>query len=339
MTADFLPLLIGSLPHTDVQTAVETGFRFCPNSPSWPQLPKLSPFEGMNLQYLEGIPGWQIKDGKVVFRKSSEITGEISAAIERTFAGDSDSFRITPANSRTFNSFIQKLSTRTRPVFVKGQVVGPVTFLTSHITDEGRRLLQDDGYRELIPRCLNMKAKFQIGQFKKAQPDSDCIIFFDEPILAEIGSAVSNLNHDDIHELLLTASEGLDARIGVHICGNSDWDFMLRQPIDIINFDAYAYGEQFLVYPDAIREFLEKGGCIALGIVPTDAEALRAETFETLVLRTDKIIKSLRGICGKDDIVNARLFLTPSCGMGTLTEQESEKALKILASLTAHYRK
>lgn len=292
----------------------------------------------MNLQYLEGIPGWQITEGKVVFKKSGDIIEEISDAMGKTFAGDSTSFGISRANSRTFNSFIEKISTHPRPLFVKGQVVGPVTFLTSHIIDDGRRLLQDDGYKELIPRCLNMKATFQLEQFRKIYPGIDSIIFFDEPILSEIGSAVASLNKDDINELLSVAREGLDALVGVHICGNSDWDFMLRQPVDIINFDSYTFGGQFLVYPEAIRVFTERGGCVALGIVPTDMEALQKENAASIIEKAAGQIKKLENICGKEAVAH-QVFFTPSCGMGTLTVELAEKAMGILATLSERYRK
>jgi methionine synthase II (cobalamin-independent) len=338
LPADFLPLLIGSLPHTDVTDAVKAGFRFCPDSPSWPQLPKLSPFEGMNMQYLEGIPGWHITGSKLTFKNSRDIIDEISAAMEDTLAGNADAFALSAEHSRAFGAFIEKLSSSPCPEFVKGQVIGPVTFLTSHITDDGRRLIQDDGYRELIPRCLNMKARFQLEKYRAIYPGIDTIIFFDEPILAEIGSAVTSINKEDVREMLTTAREGLDARVGVHICGNSDWDFILDLPLDIINFDSYSFGEQFFIYRDKIKSFMEQGGCIAFGIVPTDTEALLKETEATIIEKASGQMRLLENICGKE-APSHQVFFTPSCGMGTLTVELAEKAMGILSALSEKYRK
>ncbi len=332
MIAKFLPLLIGSLPLSAVEKAIEAVFSCCPNTPSWPQLPKLSPFEGMNLQYLEGIPGWQINQNKVIFKPSQQVTVEFSDAINKVFSDDVNAFAITEKHSACLNPFLEQLKNRDVEI-VKGQVIGPVTFLTSHKIEDFVMLIKDDGYRELIPRILWLKAKFQIKRFKDVSPDSNRIIFFDEPILSQIGSAVTSINKEDIAELFSIVTDSLDCYKGVHICGNSDWDFILSLPIDIVNFDAFSYGDNFLLYRDAIEDFISRGGYIAAGIIPTDSESLSKTNEETAMEKAKRFMKELKSIVNEDNIYN-RVFITPACGMGTLTEAEAYKAMGLLKHLS-----
>ena len=56
---------------------------------------------------------------------------------------------------------------------------------------------------------------------------------------------------------------------GIHCCGNADWPSVLKSSIDILNFDAYGYFDAFAIYHSEVRGFLEKGGYLAWGIVPT----------------------------------------------------------------------
>ncbi len=46
---------IGSLPHTDVDSAIKSVFKYFRDIPHWPQLPKLSGREGMVDQYLSPL--------------------------------------------------------------------------------------------------------------------------------------------------------------------------------------------------------------------------------------------------------------------------------------------
>jgi hypothetical protein len=99
------------------------------------------------------------------------------------------------------------------------------------------------------------------------------IIFIDEPALAGFGS--SELISISKEEILACLREVVDAihtdggLAGIHVCANTDWSLVLESGADIVNFDAYAYFDRFILYGDPIREFLAAGGMLAWGIVPT----------------------------------------------------------------------
>jgi hypothetical protein len=47
---------------------------------------------------------------------------------------------------------------------------------------------------------------------------------------------------------------------GIHVCANTDWSLVLESGADIVNFDAYAYFDRFILYGESqIRDFLAAG--------------------------------------------------------------------------------
>lgn len=333
MKRKYLPLLIGSLPHTDPKDAVEAVFQYFPDSPSWPQFPRISPLEGMELQFLENIPGWYIDNNKVIFKRGDSAFEEISNFLQLAINDDYERFEITSNRAIGLKIFLEKLKCiNKKPEVVKGQVIGPITFLTSHKIEDGSRLFKDETYLEVIPLFLRQKALYQYYKFKEVV-DSDVIIFFDEPILSEIGSAVTNITTDVAEEALEKVLDKLPFKRGIHICGNSDWDFILSLPIDIVNFDAFKFSKEFLIYYKAIKEFINKNGIIALGVIPTNIEDLKRIGFNEIYNLTMGIVEKLKEICDKKDL-EENLIITPSCGMGALDIESAEKVFKLLKELT-----
>lgn len=334
----FLPLLIGSLPHTDPVSGVEAVFQFFPNTPTWPQFPRYSYLESMDFQYLDNIPGWYEKDGKVLFKKSDEIIISLSNYLEYALNDRWDKFVISINRAKGFYLFLDYLKkTQIKPSVLKGQVIGPITFLTSHVNEYGERLFKDETYLDSIPLFLRQKALFQYNCFKEVSEKSTIIIFFDEPILSEIGSAVTNISYEIVENVFTKIFHNLPFLKGIHICGNSDWDFILKLPLNIVNFDAYKFYKEFLLYEDAIKSFFMQNKYIALGVVPTDKEELKKVTFNGIYELTMNIVEKIKEIVGIKDVGNY-IMLTPSCGMGTLEIDECIKAFKLLKDLNMKLR-
>lgn len=292
----------------------------------------------MNFQYLENIPGWYISNDNVYFRSSESLISQISQILEYAINDDYEKFSISEKKAVGFSIFLKKLRENTAPKYIKGQVVGPITFLTSHKLEDGTRLIKDDTYSDIIPLLLRQKALFQYYEFRKRCPNSDVIIFFDEPILSEIGSAVTNIELETAEKLIKKTIENVPFISGMHICGNSDWDFILKLPINIINFDAYSYLNEFLLYKKTIKEFINRGNSIALGIIPTDKEELRKADEKTILSKTLDAVDSLKDITSNDNIRN-KIIITPSCGMGSLDIEESDKVFYLLNFLVQELNK
>jgi hypothetical protein len=181
-------------------------------------------------------------------------------------------FALTEATGKGVAALLDTLGRiKTPPVAVKGQVTGPVTFCTGVKDQDGRAIFYNETLRDAAVKRLALNARWQIRTF--SGPGCPVIIFIDEPALAGFGS--SELISISKEEILACLREVVDAihtdggLAGIHVCANTDWSLVLESGADIVNFDAYAYFDRFILYGDPDQGFLAAGGMLAWGIVPT----------------------------------------------------------------------
>ena len=74
------------------------------------------------------------------------------------------------------------------------------------------------------------------------------------------------------------------------------WQALYDAGADIINFDAFEFGETIAMYPESISEFLNQGRILAWGIVPTSI-AVREQTVDSLAEHFEKLMDHLAGKC------------------------------------------
>ncbi|MCG6881737.1 MAG: hypothetical protein LJE96_21650, partial [Deltaproteobacteria bacterium] len=162
------------------------------------------------------------------------------------------------------------------------------------------------------------------------------IIFLDEPSLSGFGSAFSSIQRQHVIEILQMVvsyiQEHSDSLVGIHCCGNTDWSMILAARPDIINFDAFAFMEHFLLYPDELSAFLKAGGTIAWGIVPT-ADFTGDESAEDLLKKLKEGISKIAKSGVSPRLIAERSIITPSCGMGSMAPDNARSALNLLARL------
>ncbi len=95
------------------------------------------------------------------------------------------------------------------------------------------------------------------------------LIFFDEPGLAGFGSsAFITITPEDIKACLSEVFEAVHAEgglVGVHVCANTEWSVIFDSGTDIVSFDAYSYFDKFILYPEHIRTFFQRGGILCFG--------------------------------------------------------------------------
>jgi methionine synthase II (cobalamin-independent) len=333
-----LATIIGSLPHTDAREAVELVLRYTPEIPAWPQLPKL-PHEDMMTQFAEGMPGFVERGGRTYFDMSTPaFEEELLAFYEKYIAASEDedqqallrTFRISRGYASGLYEFLA-ISDLRDAVAVKGQITGPITLGTT-LTDQDRRCAYyDSRLREPLVKSLAMKARWQIQQLRRH--NLPVIIFVDEPSMQFFGSSefVGISREDVIRDLneLIEAIHGEGCTAGIHCCGNTDWSLILATEVDILSLDAYEFFDRLVLYVGELKEFVNRGGIISWGIVPTlQKDRLAVETADSLVSRLEGYVGELdkRGIAG--DRVLRQSLITPSCGMRGLSEELAILALE-----------
>jgi hypothetical protein len=124
------------------------------------------------------------------------------------------------------------------------------------------------------------------------------------------------------------------------LCGNPDWDFLLGLDMDVLSLDVYLNGEIFSSYAESIKKFLNRGGVIVWGIVPTNFEPFGQETIDALERRLTGLWEIL-GKKGIDrDFLLSKSLISPStcCLVNPDGEKTVEKAFKVVNSLSARLR-
>jgi methionine synthase II (cobalamin-independent) len=285
----------------------------------------------MTAQYCEGLPFLKMDAaGERVW-----IERDGSGALNRFYESMSEGGAVSPIG-RDYASGIyefEALLAGKRLPRIKGHVTGPMTFTLGIKDADGKYLYYDEEMREVALMLLAAKIRWQVKRLKSLA--DRVLIFIDEPIMSAIGgSAYLGVSRDETLRLLaeiVSAVKEAGAESGIHCCGKADWELVFDTGADVINFDAYKYFHTIEIFHEKINEHLARGGFLAFGIVPT-TEEIRRESADSL----ERIFMMLmERISGKVDmrLLTNRLMLTPSCGTGSLSEDEAEKVFGILKSL------
>ncbi len=334
---DFMITGIGSVPFLDVEESCLLIKENFPDMPFWPQLVKRSPYEDMIIQFSEGIPFLKVSEEKrAVFAiKGSSPEKELTRFYEMFFSEQLSELSISIKYAPGLYKMVE-LVKDSDASFIKGQIVGPITFAASIKDDQGKAIIGDNELMDVCVKGIAMKGLWQVRKLKEA--GKRVVLFLDEPYLASIGSAFSTISKDNVIEVLKEVinyiREREDVLLGIHCCANTDWSMIISACPDIISFDAFGYMDHFLLYRDEILRFLKNGGNIAWGIVPTtdsdfekkgDANSL----FKILKKGIENIVKW--GMPLKE--VAEHSLLTPSCGMGTMKVENAKRVISTLAEI------
>ena len=325
---------IGSVPFTDPKTACRVVCENFKEIPFWPQLPKRSFFENMYVQYAEGLPGLVIdEEKKTIHIETSKVAAEIESVYSRYLDGNVESFGISESRAKGLYEFEEAVKSLKGIKYLKGHITGPLSY-GLFLTDQNKKsVIYDKDLFEVLTKTLVMKARWQIRRLKKIHPS--VIIFIDEPYLVSIGSSFVNINVEDaVGKLdeLISAIKQEGALTGIHCCGNTDWSMLLKRDIDVLNFDAYNFTKEFLLYHSDIKSFTSRGGTIAWGMVPT-SDAIDNQTRKSLVERCEEAVKMLADKGIDKDLISS--LVTPSCGVGALDETRAAKVMEMTAALSA----
>lgn len=337
-------LAIGSLPCNNLENAMDIVKANFDKIPFWPQLTKINKNEDMILQFLENMPSFFIdevsektyletesdkffEDIEKFFVDYEEIIADINCDAINNYAIN---------DSIAFPKFVEIVK-NTKPKFAKGQIVGPFTLSTTLVDKDGKCAFYDETLREIIVKTLTLKALWQIKQIKSVSSNTIPIIFIDEPSISQLGtSAFLTISQDEIVEIIKEISDLIKANGGIsaiHCCGKCDWNIPIKAGVDIINLDAYA--QNMGVFAEQLDGFLNNGGKIAWGIVPTlDVEALQKADIDLLEKVFDNSVNNLTRKGIDERIIIENSLITPSCGAGSLSEELAIKAMNLTKQLS-----
>jgi len=342
---NFLSTAIGSMPFEDPDYAVGVSLKSM-DAPIWPQLPRLGLLEQMEVQYSENIPCAVIDNEKnrMYFQTDSDYSEKFAEFYETYMTAsdatggtkDFSSMAISEKYSKGIYALLRTLKEKgaKRP-WLKVQSTGPITFALS-ITDENKRAMYyNEEFRDVIVKAIAMKSRWQIQQFRPFAENIIC--FIDEPILSAFGSSTYvSVKREDVVNILKEVIEAIHAEgaiVGIHCCGNTEWSILIDAGVDIVNFDAFEYGDTIAIYADSVKSHLDKGGVLAWGVVPT-SEKIKEQTVESLEKKLEEGIDRLASKGIDKNLIIQQAMITPSCGTGSLAVDSAEKVFSLMVDLT-----
>ncbi|MHB1652108.1 MAG: methionine synthase [Desulfitobacteriaceae bacterium] len=347
----FLTTAVGSLPHVNLEQALELIWRGVPGIPHWPQLPKTGAESSFIGQYLRAL----IETGVVADYQQPRFQVEAPDWMERMTAfyelylsvseGDESAlerFGFTPEGGRGFEEFcrdLEKNGTR-EALFLKGQLSGPLT-LGLQITDKNRRsCYYDETQRDMLVKSITMHARWQTKRLRRF--GLPVLMTIDEPGLYAVGASTHvTLEKGQLVADLDVIAEGIVLQGGIpgaHVCAGMDWTILFDSQIQVVNFDAYEYMTSMIVLAEELNHFLERGGILSWGIVPTQ-QVVWEESVGSLRQRLEENIQELvkRGV--DETRLRRQSMLTPSCGTGTLDLETAIRIYSLLEELGKEFTK
>ena len=221
---------------------------------------------------------------------------------------------------------------------IRGQLEGPISFGFNVLDQDDRPIIFDDTVRPLMMEFMARRVNVQLDRLKAL--NRNAFMFVDEPGLQFVFSAMSGYGDVSAKADLETFFSLIDRPRGIHLCGNPDWDFLLGLDMDVLSLDVYSNGEVFASYAKSIRKFLDRGGMLVWGIVPTNYEPFEKESIFSLKTR----LKSLWDVLDRKGIdlefLLSRSLLSPAtcCLVNPDGESTVEKAFRMIKVLSEKLR-
>ncbi|MFH1484993.1 MAG: hypothetical protein ABIH46_02885 [Chloroflexota bacterium] len=337
----FLATANNSTPHTNAKRACDIILESISEAPILPNLPRLGYLKGIMRTY-EGMPCLMVdeENERIYFDTSHGTEEALTRFYEEYLAENLDYFAISRKCHPGLHAMLDTMR-ESKPKglrMLKGGVAGPVT-TGMKVTDENNRpVFYNDAMMDAVVKTLVMKVKWQEKEMERCAPGVLPAMEIGEPLLALYGSAFAALNRGDILRCLNEVAEASHGLTYVHCCANTDWTILMESKAHIISFDAYGYAETLALYPQETQAFLERGGMLAWGIVPTADEKVATESADTLIERLERAMQAMaeRGV-DRQLLLNSAL-VTPSCGTGAMSVAAAEKVYRLTRQVSAAFK-
>jgi hypothetical protein len=317
------------MPHTHVDRALDLALTM--DIPFWPQLPHVSYTEDMYVQAAEHFPGILLDMGNRTLRFSME---KFILEFEETMAhfDEPEYFDISKEYSVVYHRFLE-MDFSDRPA-IRGQLEGPISFGLNVVDQDKKPILFNDTIRPFMFEFMSRRINVQLERLKQMNPHA--FMFVDEPGLQFLFSALSGYDSTKAKNEMEQFFAMIQRPRGVHLCGNPDWDFLLSLDLDILSLDIYQNGEVFSSYSESIKRFLDRGGVIVWGIVPTNFEPFEIENINTLEARLTEVWNLLANKGLDREFLISRSLISPAtcCLVNPDGEKTVEKAFGVVKELS-----
>lgn len=306
---------IGGLPHRDAAAAAAFAVAEF-DIATVPTLPTRSPAEGMVAQAIAGLPGVSLGQ----YGSFAVDPVGLTVDVPITTGLGTDAF----AGLTAFLDLAAKINLDGQPI--KWQFVGPVTLGIA---------LQRAGLRNSQAFTIAANAvRHHVSQIadalREALPRSPQLMLLDEPWMTELMSPDFPIPPDLAVDLVSTgmAAVGPDVAVGIHCCGTADIATMLETGPQVLSIPV---STDLVDYAGYISRFLDSGGVVAWGAIPTTGP---------ITVRVDRYWNQLsdvwcqlveRGVdAGR---IRRQSLVTPECGLSRHQVSSARKVARLASEL------
>lgn len=308
---------IGGLPHRDAAEAAAFALSTL-EMPGIPALPRRSPAESAVAQAMVGMEGITIGQYGSISVDPARI--DPLAPVDTNIANDA---------FVGFRTFLDAAQGRTG--WVKWQFVGPVTF--------GMALMRagvpmSEAFEAAV-RCIRAKVEAMISEVERALPGCRQLVFIEEADLAELMQPGFPIAPDTAIDLVSGALAAIEssAVAGLHVCGLADIPSQLAAGPAVLSLPV---SEDVLESAGYLMRFMERGGRIAWGVVPTNGPILTSaeRPWRQLSHVWCKFVER-----GADPaMLRQQSIITPECGLSSHTPAVAERVHGIVAEVSRRVR-
>lgn len=310
---------IGGLPHRDASEAAAFVLHQM-ELPAIPTLPRRSPAEGSMAQAMVGMRGITVGQyGSIAV--DANLVDPLAPIVTDL---DHDAFV-------GFRTFLEMARQQEYSGPVKWQFVGPVSF--------GLALMRagvpmSEAFESAV-RCVRARVQHLLDVVEVALPESRQLVFIEEPALVDLmqpGFPIAPDTAIDLVSGALAMVEG-SAVSGLHVCGLTDIPSQLAAGPAILSLPVRPEIADSAGY---LTRFMEQGGYIAWGVVPTSGPILTSaeRPWRQLCALWCELVQR-----GTDPVLlREHAIITPECGLASHTPAVAERVHRCAAEVSRRVR-
>lgn len=331
------PLLLGALPHRSASQALDLSRRYAGALLAWPQLPQRS-FREQNLpQSAAGFPGLVVDAARSVVYVDRAAADRGLGALGLAYLENNLAYAApAPDDAVGLAELLRQRESLRGVLALKGQLLGPLSAAAMLVDDQQRPLVYDAALFEALAQHLYLRAAWQDQRLHELA--DAVIVCLDEPFLDVVGMPFLPLGWDQVRAQIELVLSGISGCRALYAAGAVRWAQVLETSVELIIADVYGYGHGLVEAAHALPAFLERGGCVGLGIVPADEELLARATAEGLLRRAVALLRELEGAGVPPEQLVRHAVISSSSTLGPLSVAGAERALQLLADVSRRLR-